>query len=299
VGAIEAARLGLRNGNVSAVVGLDGTCGFKGSTEVLTSSYGYAPEKMRAAFLDLRRAQGEQEADLDLSSVLSFRYADRSLVTLRKIHQSDFTSFAMIASRSEVPIKPNYESTGWDRETGRRGYEDACRIVLGFLDDKLKGEIAATARCREAVQRSKGSDLRQFDAGLAPLSLRESLALGKQAGIDAVKSIITKCSAERQVGSCVDAGSFNTYGSELLGQHQAEDAVVIFQIVAWAHPTSANAQDSLADGLFAVGDEKNARTAIQRAFFFLVPSSNQASRQASAARSPGAGFCGRSSGRLP
>jgi hypothetical protein len=130
MGAVEAAILGLRQGNVLAIVGLDGTYGFKGSTDVLTNSCGYSPEKMRAAFLDLRRAQGEQEADLDFESVLSFRYADRSLVTVRKMHHSDFISFAMIASKFDVPIKTNYLNTGWDRGTGRRGFEDTCGIVL-------------------------------------------------------------------------------------------------------------------------------------------------------------------------
>src|SRR5205085_2844557 len=103
-------------GNVSAVIGLDGTYGFKGSAGVLTDSYGYAPEKMRAAFLDLRRGQGEQAADLDLAPVLSFRYADRTLVTLTKMHHSDFTSFAMIAHRFQIPILPIYANTGWNRE---------------------------------------------------------------------------------------------------------------------------------------------------------------------------------------
>jgi len=34
---------------------------------------------------------------------------------------------------------------------------------------------------------------------------------------------------------------------------------------AWAHPLSANAQDSLADGYLAVKDKENAKGAVQRA----------------------------------
>jgi hypothetical protein len=60
VGAIEAVILGLRNSNVSVVVGLDGTYGFAGLSGVLTHSYGYdrsllshaAPDRLSAQWLE-------------------------------------------------------------------------------------------------------------------------------------------------------------------------------------------------------------------------------------------------------
>lgn len=79
VGAIEATILGLRNADVSAVIALDGTYGFQGMSNVLTHSYGYGPEMMRAAFLDLRRAPGAQgDEPLDLSAIQTFRHSDRT-----------------------------------------------------------------------------------------------------------------------------------------------------------------------------------------------------------------------------
>ena len=59
VGAIEAVALAMRNGNVSAAIGLDGTYGFRGNTTILTETYGYRPERMRAALFDVRRAEGQ------------------------------------------------------------------------------------------------------------------------------------------------------------------------------------------------------------------------------------------------
>jgi predicted Zn-dependent protease len=94
--------------------------------------------------------------------------------------------------------------------------------------------------------------------------------LADQRGIDALKSIFTNCSGEQPAGSCVNSALFNTYGYELLRQHRSKDALVIFEIVAWAHPYSAIAQDSLADALFAVGEEKRARAAMECAID-LVP----------------------------
>jgi len=94
---------------VSAVIALDGTYGFQGLSGVLTHSYGYAPEKMRAAFLDIRRAQGAQGNEpLDLSSIESFRHSDRTFITLEKMHHTDFTSFAMIGAQFHAPLPTGY-----------------------------------------------------------------------------------------------------------------------------------------------------------------------------------------------
>ena len=144
VGAIEAVLLGMRNGNVSAVIALDGTYAFQGLSTVLTHSYGYAPGKMRAAFLDLRRAQGAQgDEPLDLTAVDSFRYCDRTFVTIRNMHHSDFTSFAMVGGTFHTPITSKYPLNGWDRETAKAGYQHVCRIILAFLDAKIKDDSRA------------------------------------------------------------------------------------------------------------------------------------------------------------
>lgn len=269
LGGVEAAMFGLRNGNVLAVIGLDGTYGFKGSAGVLTGSFGYSPGRMRAAFLDMRRAQGEQQAELDLEPVMSFRHSDRWLVTLARMHHSDFTSFAMVGSKFQVPIQPEYVGTGWDRETGRRGYQEACRIVLGFLDDKVKNHLRGADSFRQAIQRAEGNATR-VAASYAPLSPREVVALANADGLETVKSLFTKIAGDQPLGANVDANAFNTYGYDLLGQRRPKDAHHIFEIVAWAHPTSANAQDSLADAYLAIGDKQQARRAVQRAIE-LVP----------------------------
>lgn len=265
LGAIEAAMLGLRNGNVSAVIGLDGTYGFRGSATVLTTSYGYAPEKMRAAFLDLRRAQGEQEADLDLAPVISFCYADRTLVALTKMHHSDFTSFAMVAHRFQVPIRPVYANTGWNRETAQRGYQHLCRIVLTFLYENVKGDPQSADKLRQIVQHMEGSSFKHIAAQPAPPSPPEIVALASRKGLDGVKTLLTKIAGEQPVSACVDAALCNSYGYDLLGQKRPKEALVVFETVAWAHPTLANAQDSLADGYLALGDKEKARKAIERA----------------------------------
>jgi pimeloyl-ACP methyl ester carboxylesterase len=269
LGGVEALMFAMRNGNVSAVVGLDGTYGFKGSTGVLTDSWGYDPRNMRAAFLDLRRAQGQQEADLDLAPVRSFRYADLTIVTMVGMHHSDFTSFPMVARRFGIPILPKYANTGWNRDTAQRGHQQAAQIIVEFLNEHVTNERSDVS-LQEMVRGIQGTTFAHFDAGPAMPSPEEAIAIVNDRGVEALKALMVRVCGKQGVTSCVDADVLNSKGYELLGQHRGNDAVVLFEIAAWSHPLSANAQDSLADGYAAVGNSESARKAIQRAIQ-LVP----------------------------
>lgn len=264
LGGVEAAIFAMRNGNVSAVVALDGTYGFKGSAGVLTGSWGYDPWHMRAAFLDLRRAQGQQEADLDLSPVRSFHHADLTLVTMTGMHHSDFTSFAMEAQRFEVLPSPKYANTGWNRDTARRGYEHAARIVLEFLNEHMIGTERAADRLGEMIRGIDGSTFAHLKAGPSAPAPQEAIVLAHDRGFESLQTLLVSACGEPPADGCIDANIFNTSGYELLAQH-ANDALVLFKIAAWSNPMSANAQDSLADGYTAVGDRDSARKALRQA----------------------------------
>jgi pimeloyl-ACP methyl ester carboxylesterase len=266
VGAIEAAILGLRNANVSAVIALDGTFGFQGLSGVLTHSYGYAPEKMMGAFLDLRRAQGAQgDERLDLSVIESFRHSDRTLITIEKMHHSDFTSFAMVGAQFNTPLPTGYPLNGWSRATGRAGYQETCRIVLFFLDAKLKSDSNADIEIDLLAKQSEGISVKHLAAAPPPPSPLEAAALAGTNGLLAAERAFLASCGEDNVTSCMDENRFNTWGYNLLGQQRPKDALAVFQLNAWAHPQSANAQDSLADGYLGVHDNEQARAAVDRA----------------------------------
>jgi pimeloyl-ACP methyl ester carboxylesterase len=271
VGAIEATILALRNADVSAVIGLDGTYGFRGMSSALTHSYGYAPQKMRAAFLDLRRAQGAQGDDpLDLSAVESFRHADRTFITMMKMHHSDFTSFAMIGEQFHTPLPTGYPLNGWNRETGRDGYQEACKIVLSFLDGKVKSDSNALAEIDRLARENQELSVKHLSAVSPPPSPLEAAALTGMNGLEAAeRAFITSC-GEENLTSCMDENRFNTWGYNLMGQQHPKDALAVFQLNAWAHPHSANAQDSLADGYLSVSDKQNAKAAVERAIALVL-----------------------------
>jgi pimeloyl-ACP methyl ester carboxylesterase len=283
VGAIEAVILGMRNADVSAVIGLDGTYGFEGLSSVLTNSYAYDPGKMRAAFLDLRRARGAQGNEpLDLSAVESFRHANRTFITIDKMHHSDFTSFAMIGAYFHSPLPTGYPLNGWNRETGRAGYQAACRIVLSTLDADLKSDSTAMAMTEREMQQRSGITIRQESAVPPPPSALEAAALAASKGLDAAKVAFTVSCGQDALASCMNVDRFNTWGYNLFGQQRSKDALAVFQLNAWAHPQSANAQDSLSDGFGAVGDKESAKRAIERAIALAPadPSFDSAARSA-------------------
>jgi dienelactone hydrolase len=266
VGAIEAVILGLRNADVSAVIALDGTYGFQGLSTVLTHSYGYAPNKMRAAFLDLRRTQDAQGNEpLDLSVVESFRHSDRTFITIGKMHHGDFTSFAMLGAQFHAPLPTNYPLNGWNRETGRTGYQEACKIVLSFLGAKLKSDSEALAEIDRAPSQMKEVSMKRLGAVPPVPSPLEAAALASAQGLDIAKHAFIASCGEDSLTSCMDADRFNSWGYNLLGQQRPKDALTIFQLNAWAHPQSANAQDSLADGYLSINDKENAKGAVQHA----------------------------------
>jgi dienelactone hydrolase len=263
VGAVQAAVLAARNGNVRAMVGLDGTYGFAGSSQVLMNAHGFSAQRLRAPVLDLRRAQGEQDARLDDTAIASLRHSERDVVQLQHMHHSDFTSFAVIADEFAIPTHARYAGSGWDRHTGRRGYETAGEIVLAFLEEQIRQAPAAEAHMRAVIAR--GDAAHSHLAALpAPLSPEEALELAASDDGERARSWLRSCAGDASVAACVNAERFNSTGYERLGRGQPREALTLFQIVAWANPRSANAEDSLADAWLALGEKAAARAAIQR-----------------------------------
>ncbi|MGC1550076.1 MAG: alpha/beta hydrolase [Rhodanobacter sp.] len=265
VGAVDALVFARRNGNVLAAIGLDGTYAFKGNQTVLSGAYGYHSSAVLPAILDLRRAQGEQSADLDLEPILALSHADRTLVSLRKMHHSDFTSFAMSSEKFEVPTKATYNGTGWNRATARSGYESVSRIVLAFLDDKVKREKQAAASFLTSVNQAKPASFRHIDATPRAPNPAEFVDLLSTRPIDDIHAIFRDGCSGGQLSDCVDQDRFNNFGYDLLHQKRVSEAVAVFDLVAWAHPGSANAQDSLADGYMAQGNRGKAKDSVERA----------------------------------
>jgi pimeloyl-ACP methyl ester carboxylesterase len=261
LGAVVAALFANRNANVTAAIGLDGTYGFKGSGEVLTGALRYAPREMRAALLDLRRAEGSQSAALDLSSILAFAHSDLTLATLPNIHHSDFTSFAILADRYGIPAERHYDGTGWTRATGRLGYENAARTVLAFINSRFSR--APDDSASSALAAVPGASVRRVMAAPPIPSPNEAVKIATERGLPALQALIQGACRASPPSACVDQQLFNSSGYGLMSR-DASASLILFETAAWAHPHSANAQDSLADGYLAANRKADARRASVR-----------------------------------
>jgi tetratricopeptide (TPR) repeat protein len=185
------------------------------------------------------------------------------------MHHSDFTSFAMIGAHFRTPLPTGYPLNGWNRETGRAGYESVCRILLSVFDAKLKSSSTATADIEHEI--TPAMTIRHENAIPPPPSPLEAATLTSAQGLDAAKTAFLVSCGTGGIASCIDADRFNTWGYNLLGQVRAKDALAVFELNVWAHPTNANLHDSLSDGFSAAGDKEHAREAVERAIA-LAPS---------------------------
>ncbi len=138
LGGTEAMILGMRNSNVDAIAGLDGTYGFQDGVQSLTGYFGYAPDQLRAPILDLRRA----DAAIKLDAVDAMSHADRYLIRMDGMNRTDFTTFAPVADMLHLP-GPAHPVAGWTRDGSTKGYRETAGIVLDFFDMSLNGRPSA------------------------------------------------------------------------------------------------------------------------------------------------------------
>jgi dienelactone hydrolase len=256
----------MRNGDVSAAIGLDATYGFEGAASVLTSFYGYAPRRMTAAVLDLRKAAGEQNTVLDLSALHAWYYADRSFVTLRHIRHSEFTTYSLISDAfHEPPIPAQFQTAGWTRETAARAYVAACRIVKDFLDAKLRGDsLAGMQRVATDIAASTGAVFSHEGALRPPPSAPELVQISRARGVSAALAIVERYHHDAPGDVILREGEMNSLGYQYIGKRRFPEALTAFRLLVQAYPKSANAYDSYGDGLLASADTSAAVAAYRR-----------------------------------
>jgi hypothetical protein len=134
-----------------------------------------------------------------------------------------------------------------------------------FLDPKVKSDSNAVSEIDRFARRSEEISVKHLGAAPPLPSPLEATALVYSDGLEAVKQGFIASCGEHNLNFCIDENRFNTWGYNLLGQQRQKDALEVFQLNAWAHPGSANAQDSLVHGYLYIHDKTNARAAVRLA----------------------------------
>jgi dienelactone hydrolase len=264
LGGVVALMVALRNSDVLAVAGLDGTYGFADGHSWLTGSERYDPQRMQAALLDVRRA----DAKLDLQVPESFHHSERTLITLRAMSHGDFTSFGTGARTFHLD-PPRDVPAGWTREVAFRGYQLVCTAVFDFFAAKLRNDNSGQQRlAKDPSDAIIASSAFKPGAPLVP-SADEFLSLIEREGVDAAVHLVNKIQLETPGEAVVDERVLNQAGYSFIANKHFEDAARILEFVARIYPQSANAADSLGDAYLAAGQKENALAAFRRAVELL------------------------------
>jgi hypothetical protein len=271
LGAVEAVLFAMRNANVSAVVGLDGTYGFTPKT--LTGFYDYSPVRMEAALLDLRRAQtdtGPSAFVLDLSAVNALHFSARTIVTLKGMYHTDFTMFGILAKTFNFPpfADRNYN-------IGYAGYQSVCRIVRTFLALHLRGAAGADEQMMRDIAEAPGGEVRHLAAVEIPPTADELIDIAVTRGLTAAQEIVDEYRTVAPGDVVVNESNYNALGYALMAKKQNAAAIAALELDAYAYPHSANIADSLGDMFAGAGQTEKARAAYQHALELLPNDSEQ------------------------
>jgi hypothetical protein len=126
-------------------------------------------------------------------------------------------------------LPTSYPLNGWNRETGRAGYQKVCKIVLSFLDAKVKSDSNALGEIDRLAGQKEEVSVQHLGAFAPPPSPLEAAVLANTNGLEAAKqALITSC-GEDNLTCCMDADRFNTWGYNLLDQRRSKDALAVFQ----------------------------------------------------------------------
>jgi dienelactone hydrolase len=260
LGGIVSLMLAMRNSDVLAVAGLDGSYGFAELQGLLTDSYRYDPAHMQAALLDIRRA----DAQIDMKIAESLRHSARWFATVRGMSHGDFTSFALGAYAFHQAA-PTHPPAGWTRESSFSGHQLVCGAVLQFLNAQLRHDDSALQGLdKDMASSAIASYSREPAAPLVP-STQEFVAMVRSQGVDGAVQTARKIQAGSPGETVVDEAALNQAGYGLMGEKKFGDAVRVLEFAAGVYPQSANAADSLGDAYIAAEQKEKAVAAFRRA----------------------------------
>jgi CubicO group peptidase (beta-lactamase class C family) len=182
------------------------------------------------------------------------------------------------------PIEPAVVDPGsLEAMAGVYQVRDAVALEVRREGDQLLGRVLLDSESTRLVPRDDGTWIAQDDGSTLRFTLGGDGSVAGYLPADDPEATLRPRLADSEVTELMllDEGrtdealalmnsvgktesSLNQLGYTLLGYNRADQAVAVFRLMTELHPGSANAFDSLGDGLLAVGDDAGASAAFRR-----------------------------------
>ena len=256
----------MRPGDVRAMVSLDSVLLFNDAVgQIWRRMPFFNPDLVRAPVLHLIRREWVPREDRELWSRM--RYSDRMSLVFEDpdLDHLDFQSagFAMTLVGMRPKAAASVSAT----------FEAFHRYTLAFFDAHLKADARAKAfLARRPTENGVPAGLvtaeavRALPAPITDLELASEIAEG---GVDAAIAAFRKGWKERGEPPVSEADLNLAAYLLLFAGAQPVDAVKLFELNIEAHPASANAYDSAADGYVAAGNREKAADYSRKAMALL------------------------------
>ena len=273
---------------IKALVGLDGSV--RAYPELVAAAKYVTPLAVRAPTLYIagRPPSIEQLAERGkpVSTFLNdIKYADLYKLTMYPMEHFAFSStylrFASDRMFDQYPRADVFRAHGWMAD-----------YVLRFLDAYLKEDSTAkTWLNTPPASHGMPAYAVTMEARLAapaPPGREELAAELARRGFEHAQAAY-RAMRERDSAFSLREGELNDWGYQLLNRGAAQQAVHIFRLATVLYPQSANAYDSLADGLEQAGNQAEAIANYRRSLEFDPGNRNAEARLEALARHRQAG----------
>jgi dienelactone hydrolase len=254
MGAVSTLVLQQRHPEVRAMAALDPSYDYRAHPSRVTATPGFALTRTNVPLLVLE----QHSADATDAVADSLVYATRDIVRYPGVIHEDFSMGAEVSARAGT--RSTRRSTAHAIAVSR----DATTRVVAFMRAALLNEASQRG---VAIRPEVDADLpagrpvvRHLSAQALPLDPPQVALLIEREGLDSARVVVTRNAG---VVTLREAEA-NTFAYSLLGGPHQTTAVALFKLNAELHPTSANAFDSLADGLRAAGDTAGVARAYRR-----------------------------------
>ncbi len=268
LGGMAGLLLAMRNPDVVAFLSTDSGILFPNRMGIPANHPSYREDRFVIPWMHLTQARFVRtfRDEMKLPDLFSRKsFGDSFLVHVPTDNHGLFTSYAMLGIREAVP---GY--WGASESDPAPLHEAVCRHALSFLDATLKGDrrrLGALSGA-EGGSPTAGPALRvEFREGRTPPPSKNSLIhLIVGEGMTAAAPVIDRARAAFPAETLFDEEVLNWLGYHFLyWWGREEEAIEVFELVTTLFPDSANAFDSLGEGLAFLDRKEAAAEAYGRA----------------------------------